>query len=193
MNEIDGEIWEMKNGKITAVKLDGVIFKKEADKTPEKLVMEKLKKINEVTTKFCPTCKQTKPITEFSKDKYKKDGLCWHCRKCHSKYIKKRYEKGKNTTKSTTKKCRRCDSVKPVSDFYKRKDSKDGLNSWCKSCVRNANKKIQHANVVKNTVVKYEKKDVPEIKISDGSIPLTQANVTDRKVNKWRLFKIGGN
>lgn len=33
--------------------------------------------------KFCPYCKERKPITEFNKNKSKKDGLQTCCRSCH--------------------------------------------------------------------------------------------------------------
>lgn len=34
------------------------------------------------------------------------------------------------------KTCTRCDTTKPISDFYKRKDSKDGHHWQCKQCIR---------------------------------------------------------
>ena len=47
MNEMDGEIWEMNNGNVTAVKINGVIFRKEAsDKKPVDIVMERLKAVS---------------------------------------------------------------------------------------------------------------------------------------------------
>lgn len=33
-----------------------------------------------------------------------------------------------------TKICRRCNTVKPITDFYRRISSSDGLRSWCKQC-----------------------------------------------------------
>lgn len=41
----------------------------------------------------------------------------------------------------TTKRCAKCGEVKPVSEFYKSKESKDGLQSYCKECHRAANSK----------------------------------------------------
>ena len=34
-----------------------------------------------------------------------------------------------------TKRCRRCNIVKPVSDFGKRKRMKSGIHEWCKCCI----------------------------------------------------------
>lgn len=35
--------------------------------------------------KACPKCNQTKPISEWGKNKSKKDGLASECKKCHAK------------------------------------------------------------------------------------------------------------
>lgn len=37
-------------------------------------------------TKVCGDCKLNKPASDFSKDKGKYDGLCWHCKVCRKKY-----------------------------------------------------------------------------------------------------------
>jgi hypothetical protein len=34
------------------------------------------------------------------------------------------------------KKCTRCNQTKPLSDFYKKAQSKDGYDFWCKACWR---------------------------------------------------------
>ena len=39
-----------------------------------------------------------------------------------------------------THRCARCGEEKPVSSFYKQKDKKSGLHSWCKDCIRARNK-----------------------------------------------------
>lgn len=45
--------------------------------------------------KKCSKCKLLKPISEFHKDKYKKDGLtCW-CKDCKRKYGRKYHKKNK--------------------------------------------------------------------------------------------------
>jgi len=36
------------------------------------------------------------------------------------------------------KKCCKCNVEKPLTEFYKRKNSKDGFNSWCKKCATKA-------------------------------------------------------
>lgn len=39
-----------------------------------------------MTEKRCPRCKETKPITEFGKDKRNKNGLNVYCKTCKKKY-----------------------------------------------------------------------------------------------------------
>lgn len=39
------------------------------------------------------------------------------------------------------KRCSRCSEVKPVSEFHRKKSSKDGLFIWCKACVKKQNDK----------------------------------------------------
>jgi len=44
---------------------------------------------------------------------------------------------------SATKHCKRCDRVLPVSKFSKHKNSKDGLNFYCKECVSEKGEKYR--------------------------------------------------
>lgn len=45
--------------------------------------------------KFCPTCKQNKPVSEFGKHSKRKDGLQSTCKSCQSGYGKARYQQSK--------------------------------------------------------------------------------------------------
>jgi 5-methylcytosine-specific restriction endonuclease McrA len=47
---------------------------------------------------------------------------------------------------SITKKCTQCGKMKSVSDFYKNKTHKDGLDSQCKECVRENVRKYRVSN-----------------------------------------------
>lgn len=63
-------------------------------------------------------------------------------RKKYSKYIDcKNLEFG-----NMLKKCTRCKIEKDKSEFYKNKNMSDGLNSWCKDCVREYKREWQHKN-----------------------------------------------
>lgn len=45
-----------------------------------------------------------------------------------------------------TKECKHCHQVKPLSEFHRRYDSKDGHYSWCKECTNKRMKEWRDAN-----------------------------------------------
>ena len=45
-----------------------------------------------------------------------------------------------------TKSCNHCNKSKPISEFYKKTKSKDGLQAKCKSCVKIVNKNFRKTN-----------------------------------------------
>jgi len=47
------------------------------------------------------------------------------------------------------KQCTKCKEVKPLSEFYKHKAGKDGLTSYCKSCIR---EQVSGADVRRNKI-----------------------------------------
>ena len=55
-----------------------------------------------------------------------------------------------------TKQCTKCKKIKDLCDFFKRKDSKIGLTSWCKSCKNKWQKKYNQNNL--NNLKEYRKK-----------------------------------
>ena len=55
-----------------------------------------------------------------------------------------------------TKQCTVCNTTKPFSEFYKKKDGKFGVCSWCKACV----KAYQQKN--KEAIAKYRKEHKEE-------------------------------
>ena len=47
--------------------------------------------LNTIQTKYCPKCKEIKPVSEFYRHRNHKDGYDSQCKKCHLKYYKKYY------------------------------------------------------------------------------------------------------
>ena len=90
----------------------------------------------------------------------------------------KTYEKQKNkkvvpiTTMLTTKKCKTCGLVKPVTEFYKCDRTKDGLYGECISCKSEKAKKLYAQKKREKDVLKTfeEKKEVkmPNLNITDA-------------------------
>jgi hypothetical protein len=52
-------------------------------------------------------------------------------------------------TNQLTKQCSKCCTVKPLSEFFKRKNSSDGFNGQCKICYDQKNSRWEKANPVK--------------------------------------------
>lgn len=53
--------------------------------------------------KICSICKQSKPLTEFNRNKRKRDGLQTHCRICSKEKSKGHYNSNQETHKQNTK------------------------------------------------------------------------------------------
>ena len=50
------------------------------------------------------------------------------------------------------KRCSKCGEIKPISEFYKRKSSKDGLQNNCKDCAKAVRK--EHYQTHRDTILK---------------------------------------
>ena len=90
--------------------------------------------------KWCPRCQQSLPHDEFYRNAAQSDGLAPYCKSCwrefcQTRYARQREEKQRAQQKEDTKRCSRCQEVKPVSDFYKNERWIDGLHPYCKKCL----------------------------------------------------------
>ena len=87
-------------------------------------------------SKECTKCGETKALSEFSKDKYRKDGLVSQCKECKRLYMRKRKRELQDIGHITPdeKECTKCHEVKKSSEFSKFCHSRDGLNTICKQC-----------------------------------------------------------
>jgi len=72
------------------------------------------------------------------------------------------------------KRCSECGQVKPITEYYKRKESKDGYNSKCKKCLLKYQKRYRIKRNKNHRVIKEEKKRKGKLNISDGRFPLTK-------------------
>lgn len=101
--------------------------------------------------KICTKCKEEKDVSEFSKDKYTKDGLFYWCKKCVIKKTKNYRERIKNDSNreiiySGLKICPECKVEKDVSEFVKDKNTKYGLYWCCKQCMNQYSKQYYKEN-----------------------------------------------
>ena len=109
-------------------------------------INKKLRKwyIPQLKVKKCSKCHQWKPVTEFSKNATKPDGLDYQCKLCVSKRQKPYYQSYKDSIKEKTvdyyqkkhpkKRCTRCRRLRIKTNFYPDRREKDGLMRRCKSC-----------------------------------------------------------
>jgi hypothetical protein len=118
--------------------------------------------------KFCNKCQSTKPLIEFHKNKSSKDGLALYCKKCcnitSEKYRKPKKEKIIiDYSNQTEKHCSKCNTVKSIDKFGKRKNTKDGLQRNCVDCCEIDHKKWRDKNLTKrHESAKEWRKNNPE-------------------------------
>lgn len=92
---------------------------------------------NKQGQKQCSRCKQWKTIENFCICTANRDGLSHYCKHCQHEYDVKRrgsYTPNYLQHKDGKKFCLTCKTWIAESDFYKSKQSKDGLSSRCKFC-----------------------------------------------------------
>lgn len=88
------------------------------------------------SSKECRDCREGKPLSEFSKNSAKPDGLMLYCKPCMSVRYKKHYDTKVVAPESRppSKICSRCGVEKPAEQFTPVKGRKSGLKSYCKEC-----------------------------------------------------------
>lgn len=87
------------------------------------------------TTKRCSKCKQSKPISEFYKNRSTKDGLDNECKICRSKRLKEynQTEQGKAVSRRATKKYHKTDKGKAEKKRYRQSEKGKASNlKWSK-------------------------------------------------------------
>ena len=104
--------------------------------------------------KTCARCKELKEPIQFKPNPKSKDGLDSWCVPCYVQYRIEYKKRDKNFRKQISFKegykiCRKCNQEKEFNLFAASIHVKDGLNSWCKECVKNYQKqrpKTQNSN-----------------------------------------------
>ena len=102
------------------------------------------------------------------------------CPECSNRYI---------VIKGTEcKKCSKCDSVKPLTDFAKDKRSKDGHTSTCKECKKQYNKKYRKENLeqIKESQKQYYKENCESRKEYQKQYSKEHRESQNESGKKWR-------
>ena len=87
--------------------------------------------------KRCSNCERTLPFHDFAVRRASSDGRQNYCRSCHSAWTRSRRPRKLRDAPAVgpdEKWCRRCELVKPLSDFAANKSARDGLQGSCRAC-----------------------------------------------------------
>jgi hypothetical protein len=94
--------------------------------------------------KYCPDCKQTKPLIEFTLNKRRPDGRGTYCRVCFNIRSREHRErlaasegreiKRRRDVAPGMKYCPRCQQELPVDAFGSNRSSRDGRTGYCRRC-----------------------------------------------------------
>ena len=97
-----------------------------------------------VSQKYCRDCGEARPITEFTSDRRRKDGLSFYC-KTHARRRLLAAKDARNgppqrrhareiQVPQGSKWCPDCSTVKPHSEFVRNAGSRSGWSAYCKPC-----------------------------------------------------------
>lgn len=117
--------------------------------------------------KTCNKCDKEKPEYEFKKDLRNKSGLQGICKDCNKAWQQKRREDRQSglveVIQIFNKCCNKCDTTKPVEEFYKDSGCADGYSTLCKICRNESMSKWRDNNREKyNASMRDWRKNNPE-------------------------------
>lgn len=111
------------------------------------------------SSKICSRCKTEKPLEEFHRHRKHKDGHRSCCKECRSKgVVTSDAHRLRSLENGNNKSCPKCLTIKPLTDFYKSKDRRRGLSTYCIQCDKDIQKSRYSAeNVDKNRSLRLER------------------------------------
>lgn len=124
--------------------------------------------------KICPNCKKEKDFSNFTKDKNRKDGLCFYCKSCIRTQTKKRIKKIKKYRKIYYQ--NNSEKIKKRSN-QQRKENKGNYDPE-----KRHNEYIRYKKKIKKTSRKYYKCNKNKILNNNKIYRLNNRS----KLNKWR-------
>lgn len=97
--------------------------------------------------KTCTRCHRDLPLTDYQRHARNKDGLQYICRDCTREIRALRKPPAVHVLPHDDgKRCKRCDTFKPWSDFHASRAARDGHQTYCVSCAAEATKRSQERN-----------------------------------------------
>ena len=139
----------------------------------------------EIKTKVCSHCHIEKPLTEFGKNKNYKDGMQRWCKKCRNEYKYTEHSKRKHydEPKPGFKICHTCGEEKPIEEFNKDKNRKDGFNNNCRECNKKNNSLPKNVEYRRQ----YREKNVESIAIKKSEYYYENKETINIKNSIYRL------
>jgi len=102
--------------------------------------------------KTCPDCGLTKPVTSFSRNAARPDGLQYYCKTCYSvraakSYRERQLRRGKAVRERVEvpaghKFCPGCQTISTLDNWHRNACARDGFASYCKTCRREQGKAL---------------------------------------------------
>jgi len=86
------------------------------------------------------------------------------------------------------KKCSKCSDIKPLSEYYRHKNGRDGYSSWCKSCHKRQTDAIRKSNPdkVRECCRKWISKNMEKKRLSNKNWKVKNAENYAEKMKLWR-------
>lgn len=111
--------------------------------------------------KLCSRCHVYLPYDSFFKEsKNKTDGLKGSCKECERARKKKVAKEEKKPIMNITKKCRSCQKLLHIDNFYMDRERSDGLRNNCKECEYNTRIKLHpkpEKKIINEGVIEVDK------------------------------------
>ena len=121
-------------------------------------------------TKYCADCERTLPVTEFTSDKRKRDGLCCYCRKCMGARNKRYKSKSPEKIKEINKAYREANKIQLlIYSLLKYHANKETHNKNTREYYRKNREsmiayQVEYREKNSDRLVEYRKKRFPQIR-----------------------------
>jgi hypothetical protein len=128
-----------------------------------------------IQRKACNKCKEEKDFDEFFKENRSKDGRRNTCKSCCKIWASERKERNikqneeMQEDKTRKKVCTKCQKDKIITEFYVRRESKDGRETICKSCCKRILEAVKNERNVSKTCNKCNEEKLVEEFFTDKS------------------------
>jgi hypothetical protein len=111
-----------------------------------------------IVDSLCTKCNQIKPVSNFRKNSSRKTGVHQLCKVCEKTQQDAKFARRRLAAEiPITKCCKKCNQVKPSSEFTKDCNSRDGLLYQCKVCFSQQNQRRARLRVDKVTIPSEKK------------------------------------